>query len=523
MKWMIPIFLALAVPVPAAATPGCATVAQRQLAHLSIEDRVGQLVMAGGSLGAGTRRAVQELHVGLAGLPHMPDLPSAQAFTRSLGPNVMVGSDFEYGAAQQIDGTTAYPRSMGLGATNSPVMAAAAATGTAYELRQAGVLLSIAPVADVNSNPELPFGVRSFGEDPARVSAMTAAQIRAYRAAGIAPTVKHFPGLGGVNADPHLELPTVDAPRETFDRVHLPPFQAAIAAHTPALMTSHVIVKAIDPELPVTLSHKATTDLLRTELGYQGVVITDSIQMGAIQKHWGLAQAAVMAIQAGADVVLSTGPFSDHVTVVDALRTLPQARIDQSALRVLTMKCEYKGHGPALPVPAEPIARASITLLDNKSHALPFSRSAPVMVAGVIDVAPLAAAMNATAWQAATDNPTDAEIADAVSRAPEQVLVATYSRGATLPLGQARLVQALKATGKRVAAVSLGTPYDVNAYPDLGAALAAYAQTQVWGPPPPANKTVLSALAKVVFGARPGGRLPVTVSAKYPAGLGLSY
>jgi beta-N-acetylhexosaminidase len=118
---------------------------------------------------------------------------------------------------------------MGLGATRDPAKAAAAALGTAAELRKAGVRINLAPVADVNSNPRFPFGVRSFGEDPALVSAMTSAQVRAYRAAGVAPTVKHFPGHGGVNADPHHDLPTVDADRATLDRVHFPPFRAAIA------------------------------------------------------------------------------------------------------------------------------------------------------------------------------------------------------------------------------------------------------------------------------------------------------
>jgi beta-N-acetylhexosaminidase len=436
----------------------------------------------------------------------------------------MVGGDFEYGAVQHIAGTTAYPRAMGLGATRDPAKAAAAATGTAAELVEAGARISFGPVADVNSNPELPFGVRSFGENPALVSAMTAAQVSAYRAAGVASTVKHFPGHGGANADSHLELPTVDADRATLERVHFPPFRAAIAARTPAMMVAHIVLAAVDPDLPASLSPKVITGLLRGEMGFDGVVVTDSIQMGAIVDTWGIGPAGVRSIQAGADVVLSTGPYSDHETVLNALRAgLSQQRIDQSALRVLTMKCEYRGRSTATPKPADSIARASITLLDNKSHALPFDRTVTTMVAGVRDVEPLAKAMGATAWQASTENPTDAEIADAVGKAPNQVLVATYARGATLPEGQAKLVHALRATGKRVAAVSIGVPYDVNAYPDLGAALASYAQTQVWGPPPPANQTVMNAVAQVVFGAQPGGRLPVDVSAKYPYGLGLSY
>jgi beta-N-acetylhexosaminidase len=514
MKWMIPALLALTVPIPAAASTGCQTVAQ-----LTPDERLGQLVMVGG---ADVERAVRELKVGVVSLPHMPDLRSAAEYTRKL-PGVLVGGDFEHGAVHQIDGATAYPRPMGLGATRSPAMAAAAASGTAAELRKAGVRLNLAPVADVNSNPLLPFGVRSFGEDPALVSKMITAQVHAYKAGGVASTVKHFPGHGGANMDSHLGLPTVDADRQTLERVHFPPFRAAIAAGTPAVMTAHIVLKAVDPDLPSTLSGKVINGVLRGEMGFQGVVITDSLQMGAIRDTWGVGEAAVRAINAGADIALSTGPFSDHEAVVQALRAgLTQQRIDQSAARVLQMKCRLTGHD-SVPAAPDRIGQDSITLLDNRSRALPFSRSAKTLVAGVMDVQPLATAMGASWWQASSDNPTDAEIAEAVRRAEDQVLVATYSRGANLPPGQVKLVEALKATGKRVAAVSIGVPYDVNAYPELGASLASYAQTQVWGPPPPANMTVLKAIDKVAFGAQPGGKLPVTVSARYPYGLGLRY
>jgi beta-N-acetylhexosaminidase len=287
-------------------------------------------------------------------------------------------------------------------------------------------------------------------------------------------------------------------------------------------MTAHVVLKAVDPELPATLSPKVLTGVLRGELGYDGVVITDSVQMGAIRDTWGVGEAAVRAIKAGADVVLSTGPYSDHEAVVRALRAgLSQQRIDESAARVAKLRCQ---RGSAFgDVSADRLAQESITLLDNRSQALPFSRARRTLVAGVMDVEPLARAMGARGWQASSDDPTDAEIAEAVRLAEDQVLVATYSRGPDLPAGQVKLVRALQATGKRVAAVSLGVPYDVNAYPDLGAAIASYAQTQVWGPPPPANVTVLNAVAQVVYGAQPGGKLPVTVSARYPYGLGLTY
>ncbi|ONI73282.1 hypothetical protein ALI144C_46075 [Actinosynnema sp. ALI-1.44] len=508
--------MALAVPVPAAvAEPDCRTVAQ-----LTPDERLGQLVMLGGE----TTRA-RDLHAGMVSLPDMPDLAAAADFTRRQGENVLVGGDFEHGAVQRIAGTTAYPRPMGLGAARDPGKAAAAALGTAGELRQAGVRLNLAPLADVNSDPGFPFGVRSYGEDPALISRLVAAQVLAYRSAGVVPAVKHFPGHGGVNADPHLELPTVDADMATMERVHFPPFRAAIAAGAPMIMTAHIVLKSVDPVMPSSLSAKVTTGILRDRMGFDGVVITDSIQMGAIRNTWGLGSAAVRAIEAGADVVLSTGPHSDHVEIVNALRAaLPQERIDRSAARVLRLKCQYRGRGPSVKVDPDPIALDSITLLDNRSKALPFSRGVRTSVMGVRDVEPLARAVGGVSWwQASGDDPADAEIAEAVRQAGDQVLVATYSRGPSLPPGQVKLVNAVKAAGKRVAAVSIGVPYDVNSYSDLGAALAAYAQTQVWGPPPPANPTVLRAVARVVFGAQPGGKLPVTVSARYPYGLGLRY
>ncbi|SFP04130.1 beta-N-acetylhexosaminidase [Amycolatopsis arida] len=538
----------LAVPVlPAAAVPrtapgrDCAAVAERHLATMTPEQKVGQLVMVGGPR-ADVRRAVAELHAGVASLSDAPDPRAAAEYANGMraaatGVPILVGGDFEHGAAHNIrTGTTALPRPMGLGAARDPAKAATAAGITAAELRLAGVRLTLAPVADVESRPDRPFGVRSFGQDPELVSRLTAAQVRAYRAAGVAAAVKHFPGHGGADVDAHLELPTVDADRETLERTAFPPFRAAVAAGAPVLMTAHILLTAIDPELPATLSPAVVSGVLRGDLGYTGVVITDSVQMGAIRQRWGVVDGSVLAIRAGADVVLSTGPFTDHAAITHALRDrLSPERIEESAARVLRLKCVYGAFDrrPADPElaaalsgtrgarkAARAIARDSITVLDNSSGALPFRRDARTLVAGVLDTEALARHLGAEWWQAGGADPTDAEIAEAVARARDvdQVLVATYARTAALPPGQARLVRALAATGTRVAAVSIGVPHDVTAYPDLGAALAAYAQTFVWDTQPPANDTVLGAVADVVFGARAGGRLPVHLSEELPYG-----
>ncbi|MBX6769346.1 MAG: glycoside hydrolase family 3 C-terminal domain-containing protein [Actinomadura rubrobrunea] len=368
--------------------------------------------------------------------------------------------------------------------------------------------------------------------------------------AGVIATPKHFPGHGDTETDSHLGLPSVAYDRATLDRVHLPPFRAAIAAGADAIMTAHVVVKAVDPDLPATLSPKVLTGLLRGELGYRGLIVTDGMDMDAIDENWGTREATVMAVKAGADVIMSTGAYDTHVDAVDALLDavrsgeLPRARVDESVRRVLELKCAYGAFERRYvsPAVAEKVAGnavfrrraldmgvAATTLVKNEGGVLPFDRRARArtLVAGVVQTDELAravadvAAGPVTSWQAATTDPTDAEIAEAVRRAEkaDRVLVATYSSGA-LPEGQARLVRALQATGKPVAAIATGLPYDIASYPDVKAYVASYATT---ARTQRVDMTMHRAAAEAVFGRQPGGRLPVSIAGLYPYGHGLRY
>ncbi|QXJ21617.1 glycoside hydrolase family 3 C-terminal domain-containing protein [Actinomadura graeca] len=556
-----------AAPAAGADTQAGPRPCEARLAGMTAEEKVGQMVMAVTHDGPDgmpddlTRRSLQDLKIGsvITSEPRTPGLAArysnqVQRWARDtrLGLPVLMSGDFEFGTTHNVrEGTTPLPNAMGLGAARDPRYAREAAVITAAEARAMGFHWNYAPVADVNTNPANPIiGVRSFGERTDLVRDLVETQVRAYHRAGLIATPKHFPGHGDTKTDSHLGLPSVDYDRATLDRVHLPPFRAAIAAGVDSIMTAHVVVKAVDPDLPATLSPKVLTGVLRNEMGFTGLIVTDAMDMDAIAKNWGTREATVMAVNAGADVIMSTGEYSTHVDAVDALLDalrdgrLTEARVDESVRRVLALKCEYDVAGARYVDPraagrlsgnaafqrrALAMGVAGTTLVKNERGTLPFdpASGARTLVAGAAQVEPFAKAVDAashgpvTAWQSATTAPTDAEIADAVRRAgdADRILVATYSSG-PLPAGQAKLVRALQATGKPVAAIGIGLPYDIASYPDVPAYIATYGTTARIQR---VDLTMHKAAAEVVFGRRPGGRLPVTIAGLYPYGHGLSY
>lgn len=552
-------------PASARATPSCMGLAESLLSRMTLEEKAGQMVMAvthdapDGMPDEKTRKTLQDYHVGSVIIYNKPDpafmaeynnrLQKWASQTR-LGIPLLISADLEFGAFQNIRrGTTAFPRQMGIGATHSAKDAAEAARLTAREARAMGFHWNFSPVADVNTNPENPvIGVRSFGENPQQAARLTAAQVRAYQKEKVIASAKHFPGHGDTDVDSHLGLPTVSYDRKTLEKVHLPPFQAAIDAGVDSIMTAHVVVEAIDPDLPATLSHKVLTGLLRNEMGYDGIIITDAMTMDAIDENWGTREATAMAVQAGADVIMSTGSFEDHVetvsAILDGVRTgdFSEKRVDASVRRVLRAKCEYglltdryadpkraervNGH-PSHRKKADEIARRATTLVKNEG-VLPFERNEnqTTLVAGVIQIEETVEAVRligggeVIGWQARTYDPTAEEIQEAVRLAEQadRILVATYSQS-KLPPGQSELVRALLKTGKPVAALSLGLPYDLVDYPEVDAYLASYALDR-WQTP---NPTALRAAVEVIFGNQPGGRLPVSIGDLYPYGHGLRY
>ncbi len=220
-----------------------------------------------------------------------------------------------------------------------------AAETTARELSMAGVNWNFAPVADVNSNPENPvIGDRSFGATPEVVAEKVVAQVQGYRAGGVIPCVKHFPGHGDTATDSHYALPTLSHSLETMKARELVPFQAGMDAGCPSVMTAHILFPVLDPELPATLSPRILTGLLRENLGFDGVIVTDCLEMKAVADRWGVARAAVLAAKAGADVLLICHTWEQQKSAFDALKLavetgeLPESRVEESVARVQKLK-----------------------------------------------------------------------------------------------------------------------------------------------------------------------------------------
>ncbi|WP_172382729.1 glycoside hydrolase family 3 protein [Streptomyces sp. MNP-20] len=268
------------------------------------------------------------------------------AALRAENPDLIVAIDEEAGDVTRMEAWTgaSRPGNLALGAVDDIDLTERVARDIGRELHAAGVSLNYAPSADVNSNPLNPvIGVRSFGARTDIVSRHTAAWIRGLQSAGVAACAKHFPGHGDTSVDPHFGLPRVTGGAEEIARTALPPFIAAMESGVRAVMTAHLLVPAYDPALPATLSPRILNDLLRGELGFDGMVVTDGIEMGAVTDRYGIDGATVRAVAGGVDAVCVGGERAEESTVdlltgalVRAVRdgTLPEDRLTEASTRV---------------------------------------------------------------------------------------------------------------------------------------------------------------------------------------------
>ncbi|MFD6248479.1 glycoside hydrolase family 3 protein [Streptomyces roseolus] len=471
---------------------------------------------------------------------------------------VLISTDQEHGIVCRVgEPATLLPGAMALGAGGSPADTRKAARIAGAELAALGIRQNYAPVADVNVNPANPvIGVRSLGSDPRAVSALVTAQIRGYQGAGVAATAKHFPGHGDTAVDSHYGLPVITHTRAQWAELDAPPFRAAIAAGIDAIMTAHLVVPALDPsEDPATLSYPILTGVLREQLGYDGVVVTDALDMQGVRTKYGDDRVPVLALKAGVDQLLNP-PKLDLAwnAVLGAVRNgeLTEERLDESVLRILRLKARRGLFTEPATTPAEVdatvgtarhlaeadrIAERTTTLLVNEDGFLPLSPATHgrVLVVGADPASPsgttgpptatLAGALRELGFTATALStgitPTAARIEEAVAAAAGQdvIVVGTYNVTAASP--QRTLVERLVATGVPVVTVAIRNPYDVARLSGQRATLAAYSWTDV----------ELRAAVRVLAGrAEPRGRLPVPVRSAedpavtlYPVGFGLSY
>ncbi|GGW91722.1 glycoside hydrolase family 3 protein [Streptomyces noursei] len=471
---------------------------------------------------------------------------------------VLISTDQEHGIVARIGApATLLPGAMALGAGGSVEDARTAGRISGQELLAMGVRQDYAPDADVNVNPANPvIGVRSFGADPQAVARMVTAQVHGYQGAGVAACAKHFPGHGDTDTDSHVGLPYIHHSAQEWERLDAPPFKAAIAAGIDSVMTAHIVVPALDPSGdPATLSRPIVTGILRERLGYDGVVVTDSLGMEGVRVKYGDHRVPVLALKAGVDQLLNPPDLSvAHGAVVRALRDgeLDEREIDAKLLRILLLK-ERRGlfadpytsrqqvdrvvgvraHRTA----ADRIADRTTTLLRNDDGLLPLSRrrTGRLLVVGVDPDAPsgtggpptgvLAEELTRLGFEATALSTGMAPSRAVIARARralagrDAVVVATYD--VTASSAQRTLVAELLATGKPVVQLAVRNPYDIALLDEVPAALASYSWTDV----------ELRAAARVIAGRRaPVGRLPVPImradapqTALYQIGHGLRY
>ncbi|SFF50211.1 glycoside hydrolase family 3 protein [Blastococcus tunisiensis] len=308
---------------------------------------------------------------------------------RRVRPDALVALDEEGGDVTRLEYLvgSGYPGNLALGVADDEALTEAVAAAIGADLRRAGVTVDLAPSVDVNSDSRNPvIGVRSFGPDPDAVARHGAAYVRGLRSAGVAAAAKHFPGHGATTVDSHLGLPTIDADEATFRRRELPPFAAAVTAGVDLVMTSHVVFTALD-EQPATLSRRLLVDLLRTELGFDGVVVTDALDMAGVRAAHGIARAGALSLAAGADLLLIGAEDGEQHcgdlrrAVTDAVRegVLPESRLHDAAQRVRALRTRLAATEPGPVPPASGIGATAARRALRARDVVPLT--APAVVA----------------------------------------------------------------------------------------------------------------------------------------------
>ncbi len=460
---------------------------------------------------------------------------------------LLIGADFERGTVMRVDEGTSFPHAMAVAATGRPEDAYAMGRITAIEGRAIGVPWVFAPVADVNSNPDNPIiNIRSFGEDPRRVAEFVTQFVRGVEENGGLATAKHFPGHGDTSVDSHLELPLVKADRARLNAVEFVPFEAAIAAGASAVMTAHLAVPALEPnpDTPATLSKNVLTEVLRDQMHFQGLVITDALDMGGVTKGFPPGETAVRALAAGADVLLMSPVTDAALTAVrDAVASgrIPMARLDDAVHRLLEEKARlglYQQREvnletlnsvfrrPEFVATAQDMADRGVTLLRNDQGLVPLDprttkRIFLLAMSADPDTNPAEPFERALREELDTLDSLHVDtryfrVEETHLPLPESydlaicamtVRVADRKASVGLPPNEAEMVHALLRAGKPVIMVGLGSPYLVEGFPEATTWLSAFSFADV------AQRAAARALLGDIGVA---GKLPVSLPGAAP-------
>ncbi len=554
--------------------------------HLSLDERIGQLFVPEGygvfrnetsPLYQRLERFVREQHVGGIIWFASNVLETAMLNRRlqaAARVPLLISADLEAGMGMRFADTTYWPPAMAVAATGDPRLAEAEGREVAIEARAVGVNHILAPVADVNVDPDNPvINTRSYGEDPESVARFVAAFIEGVQKEGVLATAKHFPGHGDTHVDSHRSLPVLDVTPERLEAIELVPFRAAIAAGVRSIMIGHLGVPSIDPTpaplrtdglrenryvngaaesaeqatLPATLSHPIVTGLLRKRLGYDGLLVSDAFDMGGLTEHFAAGEAAVRGIEAGMDqIIFSTNTDAAIAAVKAAVASgrLSTARVDESVRRILAAKAfvshEVADDDEIFRVVdsersrrvAREIAARALTLLRETPGVLPLRNTARIVILAVTDFADLVNPMagldrelrvrlaDAPRMFSVDARSADAEVATAVeaARNADAVIVAMAIRARSgggrlaIPAAAKRGIEQMIAGRAPVIGISFGSPYVIREVPKLPMYLCAYASVPV----------MCEAAARALFGeARISGHLPVAIPGMFKRGDGI--
>ena len=568
--------------------------ADEQLRRMTLAEKAGQLISVGINARflhqeseefKALRRQVEQNHVGGIILFRGPVYESVHLVNRMqqhARTPLLISADLESGSGMRFEDTTNLPWNMALGATGNPDYARRQGELTARESRALGVHQVFAPVADVNNNAANPvINVRSFGEDPAEVARFVAAFVEGAQGAGVIATAKHFPGHGDTAVDSHRGLPVIDVARARLDSVELVPFRAAVKAGVGSVMTAHIGLPQIDPTqvsplprdsivrpayaerevfvenavLPGTLS-PVITGMLRKDLGFDGIVVTDAMDMSGLTIYFKQDEAAVRAVLAGADMLLKPAdPDAAHRGLLEAVKAgrLTEARVEESARRILAAKYDLGlvrqrltpleeidkiVAGPEALRLAEEVAGQAVTLVRDDAKLIrradgaglrPGTRVFNLAITNGEDrfwiansfAGQLARSGNRAETVVLDGRSTEEEVKSALERAQKAdvVIAAMYGRvrsGAAnsvgLPDQGARALSALLEKKVPVVGVSFGNPYLLQSFPALQTYVVAYGDMP----------SLQRAAARALLGqAGFSGRLPISLPGLYPRGTGI--
>jgi beta-N-acetylhexosaminidase len=482
---------------------------------------------------------------------------------QAIAPYPLLNSaDFETGVGFRMEGATAFPRNMAFGAAGDERLAYEAGRITAVESRAIGLQVNFAPVVDVNNNPRNPvINTRSYGEDPAAVGRLGAAYVRGLQAGGMIATLKHFPGHGDTDVDSHLGLPIIKDARESLDRTEFPPFKAGIAAGAGAVMTAHIEMPALDPaaNTPTTLSQPIVTGVLRREMGFGGIIYTDSMGMAGVTALYKPGEAAVRAIKAGNDIVLhSPDDGAAFAAIKSAVGSgeIPPAQLDASVERILRAKARTGLNRTrtvnldALPAivgsrahqaVADEVSRKSITLVKDERNQVPLKLApdAQLLYLSILDTPGgwrIAAPSRAfipelkRRWRGVTSvelsersTANELELVRAMSARYDAVIASVFVRASSgsgrmdLPANMQTVLRAIaRQTGQSrtpFVAVIFGNPYTATFLPEVPAVLLTYDYY---------DRAERSAVKALVGEAAITGKLPIGLPGLAERGAGLT-